>query len=218
MQLSDLKKGLLGYRKDSVYQYIASLNESFSQKLQEAEQKADEETARWKNASAELEEELTQFKQESEAYKKIQFSISGSIIDVQNYAERIKQEIQQKERQRYDELEEQFARRRSELEEQMAQRRSELEQQAAQVEGRIAQRQHLLAHYAAQVEALRGQLQALLQSIDGASEQKQQETGTVMPEEPHGQNVLQHEKKSGKESREAAQPVNMALFRLEKEG
>lgn len=207
MQLSDLKEGLFGYRKDSVYQYIAALNESFSQKLQETEQKADEEIARWKKANVELEEELAKFKQESEAYKKIQFSISDSIIDAQNYAEQLKQEAQQKERQRRGELEEQFA-----------QRQQQLEQQAAQVEEQIEQRQQQLAQYAAQVEAFRGQLKALLQSMDGALEQKQQEAGAVMPEEPRGQNFLQLEKESENESRKAAQSANMALFQLENKG
>lgn len=206
MQLSDLKEGLFGYRKDSVYQYIAALNESFAQKLLEAEKRAEDEIARWKKANAELEEALAERKKESEAYKDIQFSISDSIINAQNYAEQLKQETQQKEQLL-----------RGEMEEQIARRQRQLEQHAVQVEEQIAQRQQQLEQYAARVEAFRGQLKALLQSIDGMLEQKQREAGDIVPEEPREQVVAQQEKESEEESRGVARSVNMALFQLENE-
>ena len=41
MQISELKKGFWGYRKEDVYQYISTLNEEFSKKLLEKDEKTE---------------------------------------------------------------------------------------------------------------------------------------------------------------------------------
>lgn len=51
MHLDQLKKGLWGYRKDSVFQYIASQEEVFSQKLLEKDAQAEGAARQYQGAS-----------------------------------------------------------------------------------------------------------------------------------------------------------------------
>lgn len=58
MKLKELKSGLFGYQKSSVYQYITDLEEQFSQKLQEKEQEIQTLTQRYQQQIADLEEQV----------------------------------------------------------------------------------------------------------------------------------------------------------------
>ena len=63
MHLDQLKKGLWGYRKDSVFQYIASQEEVFSQKLLEKDAQAEGAARQYQERIQALEEENRKLRQ-----------------------------------------------------------------------------------------------------------------------------------------------------------
>lgn len=97
MQISELKKGFWGYRKEDVYQYISTLNEEFSKKLLEKDEKTEGLLQSLQAKNAALEQELVTLKQENEKYEKMYFAVSDSIINAQSYAVQLKNETKEKE-------------------------------------------------------------------------------------------------------------------------
>lgn len=99
MEITDLKKVFFGYSKNSVYQYIVTLNDEFSKKIVEKEEKNEELLNHLRKKNEMLEQELKQVRMENEAYRKQYFAISDSLIDAQNYAAKLKEETKQQEEQ-----------------------------------------------------------------------------------------------------------------------
>ena len=105
MQISELKKGFWGYRKEDVYQYISTLNEEFSKKLLEKDEKTEGLLQSLQAKNAALEQELVTLKQENEKYEKMYFAVSDSIINAQSYAVQLKNETKEKEQALREQLE-----------------------------------------------------------------------------------------------------------------
>lgn len=130
MQLTELKKSLWGYQKESVYQYIAALDGAFSEKLahkdketkerirelEERNRELERENEEMKKETAELKKETAEMRKENEEFKKLQFAISDSILDAQNYAAQLKNETELKERNLRSQVEEEAARQRRRVE------------------------------------------------------------------------------------------------------
>lgn len=62
MEKKLLKSALFGYSKTSVCEYIAAVNEEFSQKLMESAEEHKKEKEEWKERTAALEQELAEYK------------------------------------------------------------------------------------------------------------------------------------------------------------
>ncbi len=92
MNLNELKKGFWGYKRESVYEFISNINEEFSQKLIEKDNNNEKHLKELKDRIAELELELSVTKKENETYQKMQYAVSNSIIEAQNYALEMKNE------------------------------------------------------------------------------------------------------------------------------
>ena len=115
MRMEELKRGFWGYRKESVYRCIASMEEEFSRRLLEKDAKAAqaEEQLQWR--IAELEEELRSLQAERDARRREEASISDTLLKAQAYAERLRAETRQLEDQARERLEREAARQAAEL-------------------------------------------------------------------------------------------------------
>ena len=90
MNITELKKSLFGYSKESVYQYISYLNQEFSQKLLEKDSESDNLVKELQERNSALEKELESLRAENDTYKRMQSCISESIISAKNYENEIK--------------------------------------------------------------------------------------------------------------------------------
>lgn len=99
MRLDEIKKGFWGYKKEGVCRYIAQLEA-------EAQAKKDEEVRRLEEASgrriAELEDALRAAREENEAMRAEQASIADALIQAQKYAQQIRDEADEFEREAHD--------------------------------------------------------------------------------------------------------------------
>lgn len=73
MRMNDLKTGILGYKKESVYNYIVSLEEEAARKMAQRDLEAEEVKQEYEKRVAELEKELetVRAKQAAESKKQI---------------------------------------------------------------------------------------------------------------------------------------------------
>lgn len=79
----NLKKSFYGYSKESVYEYIAELNEEFSERVLKNDA---EHNARIKS----LEETINQLKNENLELKRRESAITSALIEAQQYAKALK--------------------------------------------------------------------------------------------------------------------------------
>lgn len=114
MRLEEVKKGLWGYKKEGVRQYIAQLEA-------EAQAKKDEELRQLEESSgrriAELEEALRAAQEENKAMRAEQASIADALIQAQKYAQQIRDEADEFERAAHDRVQISVDRQLRELEE-----------------------------------------------------------------------------------------------------
>ena len=101
MHLDQLKKGLWGYRKDSVFQYIASQEEVFSQKLLEKDAQAEGAARQYQEKCDMISDALldarscaAQMKEESraletEAQERIRQALEQELEQVAQYKEKV---------------------------------------------------------------------------------------------------------------------------------
>lgn len=73
MRMNDLKTGIWGYKKESVYNYIVSLEEEAARKMAQRDLEAEEVKQEYEKRVAELEKELetVRAKQAAESKKQI---------------------------------------------------------------------------------------------------------------------------------------------------
>lgn len=90
MNITELKKSLFGYSKESVYRYISYLNREFSQKLLEKDSVSDNLVKELQERNSALEKEIESLRAENDTYKRMQSCISESIISAKNYENEIK--------------------------------------------------------------------------------------------------------------------------------
>lgn len=97
MRLEELKKGLWGYQKEGVFQYITAQEEAFSQRLMEKDAQAEREAASAQKRIAELEQEVSTLRRELETLRGRQDMISSALLDARSCAEAMKAESQAQE-------------------------------------------------------------------------------------------------------------------------
>ncbi len=98
MKAEELKTGLWGFKKFSVYQYITSLEESFSSKLLEKDEENRAALVREQQRAQELEAELGALRQRYEALKNEQALIANTLLDAQRYAASLKTQAEEQAR------------------------------------------------------------------------------------------------------------------------
>ncbi len=170
MKLENLKKGLFGYQKASVYVCIAAIEEEFSNKLMEKEAQAKKEGEQYQIRIQQLEKELRNVRQECEKLKNEQMIISNTLLDAKRYAETLKKETEEKERTARQQLEE-----------------------------AIAQKQQEVNQYANQIQNIRETFRKLLNQLDAEVQGMEQQVETLKEEAPNRNMVLFQRKKESAE-------------------
>ncbi len=192
MQIQEMKKGLFGYKKESVYQYVSALNEEFSQKLIEKDEKNEVLVKELRERTQALEAELERVKRESEELRKKQLAVSDSIIDARDYAAQLKSETRRREQALYD-----------------------------QMEARMSRENRRLDGYAENIGKLREQIKDVLEQFDEELKQAENKAGELMRAESAGEAETEEEV-SGKEGAAPEAPIelladqNMTLFQRRK--
>ena len=97
MWIEELKKGLWGYQKASVFQYIAEQEETFSQKLLEQRTQAEQLSRQYQTRIEALEDALRQAQDELWALRAKQYQIPNALLEAQTCADRMKMETQARE-------------------------------------------------------------------------------------------------------------------------
>ena len=92
MRLEELKKGLWGYRKDAVFQYITQQEEQFTQKMAEKDAQMEQRSRQDRSHIQELEQENRTLKEELSRLRAQQDQISQAILDARSSAEALKAE------------------------------------------------------------------------------------------------------------------------------
>ena len=95
MKLDQLKKGFWGYKKASVYEYIALMEEEFSTKLLKKDEEYKENEEKYIERIRLLEDELKKVNQELENQKKEQMTISSTLMEATKYAEVLRKEAKE---------------------------------------------------------------------------------------------------------------------------
>ena len=97
MRIEELKKGLWGYKKESIFQYIAEQEETFSKKLLEKNTQLEQLSQQYQTRSEELEAGRRQSQAELSALRAKQDRISDALLEAQACAGRMRMETQARE-------------------------------------------------------------------------------------------------------------------------
>ena len=116
MRMEELRTGWFGYRKDSVYQLISSMEEDFSARLLEKDAQHAQLFRQAQEQIAELRAALAAAQEELLAHQRDQNQISGALLDAQDYARRLRADAQAQEEQLRGELQAEARRQRERLE------------------------------------------------------------------------------------------------------
>ena len=105
MKLDQLKKGLWGYQKASVYAYITMAEEEFSAKLAEKDSRHAASEEQYRSRIDVLEQELRAVKEQLEQQRSEKMEIASTLVAATQYAETLRREAEetrQKERQAWE--------------------------------------------------------------------------------------------------------------------
>lgn len=149
MRMDELKRGFWGYKKDSVYRYIVSMEEKASKQLAEKEEKLGQLEAEMKQKIAELEGEgkkqvaeleatLAALREENAALRENQAAVFHTMMEAQKYADQLRAD--------------------SAIQSQEAQKR---------LADAVSQQTQQLEEYLAQVQQIRAVIQERLRGFDG---------------------------------------------------
>ena len=165
MEIDKLKRGLFGYKKESVYQYIASVEDDFSSKLLEKDDKIKKNEEIYLSKINKLEEELKEVKRQYEEQKGEKTVVAATLIEARRFAEQLKKETEEKENKALKEFENELSKKRKELKE-----------------------------YQEQIENLRKTIVSMLNETDGKIKNVENEIETVKQACP-GKNMTLFERK-----------------------
>lgn len=171
MRIEDLKTGFFGYRKDSVYRLIASMEENFSAALVEKDAQYAKALQEAQMKIGQLEDELRTLREEHTASRKDQDMISSALLAAQAYARKLRDESDAQERLLRGRIQDEADRLRGQMEE-----------------------------YAGQIGRLRGVIRTLLQELDERCSEVEEQVGDVAARAPETEvNLSLFTKKNEKE-------------------
>ena len=90
MRMDELKRGLWGYKKDSVYHYIVSIEEKASARLAEKDAKLEKMGAETKRQISELEAAIKALREENATLRENQTTVFSTMLEAQKYAEQLR--------------------------------------------------------------------------------------------------------------------------------
>lgn len=157
MTLEELKRSFFGYRKADVYQYIAYIEQSFSEKLMQKDQQLEKIESQYQEKISRMEAELATLRKECERHQNEQTSISAVLLKAQHYAEALKKQTEEKEKQARHHLEKELKIRQQEID-----------------------------RYHAQIRSVREMLSTLLSGMDEAAEKLENHVEHVLADSPSG--------------------------------
>ena len=155
MKSENLRIGLFGFQKSSVFQYISAIEEEFSTKLMEKDAQTQKNDEQLLLRIRQLEEELSDVKEQFEKQKNEQMMVANTLLDAQRYAESLKKETEEREREAQQRLDNLARKKQQELEE-----------------------------YQVQIQHLRGMFHTLLSKLDGETHELEQCTKTIKDNVP----------------------------------
>lgn len=117
MRLDELKKGFWGYKKESVYQYIAAMEDKAARKLAQQQEQAEKEADKAQKRICELEEALKILREENKALYQDQIHISETLMEAQKYSRKMNEETARRAEEANKEMETAFQVHRDRLEE-----------------------------------------------------------------------------------------------------
>lgn len=150
MKTDELKTGLWGFKKFSVYQYITALEGQFSARLLEKDREHQAALEQERQRVQQLEEELSDLRRQLEEQHTEQSLIASTLLDAQRYAAQLKRESDARE-----------------------------EEAQQQLTDALELRDQVLSRYDDQLSQLRGQFAAMLQDMDAAARQVAQEVEEI---------------------------------------
>lgn len=104
MKMDELKRGFWGYKKDSVYRYIVSLEEDASARVAEKEARLEKLEAESKQRIESLESALSALREENASLRNNQAVVFSTLMEAQKHAEHIRAESKRRERQAQEEI------------------------------------------------------------------------------------------------------------------
>ena len=116
MKLDELKKGLWGYQKASVYAYISMTEEQFSAKLAETESQYKEGERQYQTRIEELERELAAVRKQLDQQQSEKLEIATTLIEATQYGTAMRREAEEKSKKEREAWEEQLSAAQKELE------------------------------------------------------------------------------------------------------
>ena len=161
MHLEELKRGLWGYRKDAVFQYIAQQEEQFAQKMAEKDAQMEQRNQQDSLHIQALEQENRALKEELARLRAQQDQISQAILDARSSAEALKAESRAQEETARETI------------------RQALERDLAE-----------LAGYRNKIETLRQTIQAALECMEEQAETMEEQAAKLAAAAPEGNLTL----------------------------
>ena len=161
MRLEELKKGLWGYKKDAVFQYISQQEEQFTQKMAEKDAQLEQTSRQDRSRIQDLEQENRALKEELKRFRERHDQISQAILDARASAETLKAESRAQEEKARETV------------------RQALEQDLAVLEG-----------YRQQVADLHRAIQTAMKGLEQQAEEMEQQTDDLLESAPTGNLTL----------------------------
>ncbi len=116
MQLDQIKKGLFGYKKTSVYEYISYIENEFATKMAEKVSENQRAEEQYRARIADLEAKLQSAQEQLEKHKAAQMTIASTMMEATRSAEAVRQEAQAKAKKEREEWEAELSAKYMELE------------------------------------------------------------------------------------------------------
>lgn len=98
MRMDELKQGLWGYKKDSVYHYIASMEEKASERMGEKDAMIENLRAENKRQAEEQEKVIRTLQEENAALRRNQTAVFTAMQRTQQYADQLKADSERQQR------------------------------------------------------------------------------------------------------------------------
>lgn len=172
MRLEELKKGLWGYKKEGVFQYITDMEDTCARKLQEKDAQLRETEQRAQTRIQTLEGENRALRAELEKLREQQDQISRAILDARASAEAMQEETR---------LREETARAETRAREEKAR-----ETVRRTLDGELAE----LSRYQEKLDALRGEICRTLEGMERQAAELAQRAERLAEESPEGNLTL----------------------------
>lgn len=171
MRIDELKRGFWGYKKDSVYQYIVSLEETASKHAAEKEAKLEKQAAEHEKRVAELEATAAALRAENDSLRENQAMVFSTMLEAQKYADQLRSDSDRKQRQAQADLSAAVQQRNLQLDgylEQILQIRTMIREILKDFDGKMETVEHTLTYLPTQAPDV--ELDGTLMDASGTSE------------------------------------------------